>query len=197
MEENIVEIKDEEMSDAEKEGEKLQKNVKKKEKHLKHYQYFILYLIILLAVIWILFFKVIGLTTMPNEDMYPSIHAGDMLLYYRLDNTYKHQNVVIFESSNNGKKELLVGRVIGAPGDVINVESDRVFVNGAALLETNIFYKTPAREDYVKYPITLGDDEYFILVDSREQGTDSRYFGPVNKKDIIGSIITIFRRMNI
>ena len=190
----------EELTESEQNSAKLEKGIKRREKHLKHYQYFLLYLVILLVIVWVLFFKVIGLTAMPSEDMYPSIHAGDMLLFYRLDKTYKYQNVVVFEkatSESNGQKQLMVGRVIGAPGDTVSIEDGRVFVNGVALLETNIFYTTPERKGYVNYPVTLGADEYFILSDYREEGTDSRYFGPVDKDHIIGSVITVFRRMNI
>ena len=85
--------------------------------------------------------------------------------------------------------------VIGAPGDTIDIsDSNRPIVNGNTLVEDMIFYDTPKRDERVNYPITLGEDEYFILVDNRKEGLDSRYFGPVKKKEILGTIINIIRR---
>ena len=66
-------------------AKKLEKKVKKSEKGVKHYQNFIIRLVAFVLVIWILFFKIVGIIHMPNNDMYPRLDAGDMLLFYRLD----------------------------------------------------------------------------------------------------------------
>ena len=50
----------------------------------------------LLVTVYVLFFHIVGLTQMPNSDMYPRLDAGDRLLYYRLDQTIKAQSVVVF-----------------------------------------------------------------------------------------------------
>lgn len=95
-------------------------------------------------------------------------------------------------------KTLLVCRVVAGPGDVVQItDNERLSVNGNTMIETNIFYKTPKYESSVEYPITLGDDEYFVLADSRTSGADSRYFGIVNSGDILGTVITILRRNNL
>ena len=65
------------------------------------------------------------------------------------------------------------------------------------VIESNIFYPTPRYEDHVNYPLTLADDEVFVLADSRNGGTDSRYFGPVKKSEILGSVVLIVRRTNL
>ena len=60
-------------------------------------------------------------------------------------------------------------------------------------VESSIYEKTyPYR--FVKYPLTLKSDEYFVMVDAREHGEDSRFFGPVKKSDIDGLIVGIYRR---
>ena len=92
----------------------------------------------------------------------------------------------------------MVGRVIGAPGDTIEIsDSNRPIVNGNAIVEDMIYYDTPKRDEMVNYPLTLGEDEYFILVDGRKEGLDSRYFGPVNKKEILGTVINVIRRSKL
>ena len=177
--------------------EKLMKQIDRYEKGFKNYHWFLIYLAIFLLVVWILFFKIIGITHMPNLDMSPRVDGGDLLIFYRLDKNASFQELVVFEKVIPGetKKSLLVGRVIGAPGDTIDIsESNRPIVNGNTLVEDMIFYDTPKRDERVSYPITLGEDEYFILVDNRKEGLDSRYFGPVKKKEILGTIINIIRR---
>ncbi|MBR5917577.1 MAG: signal peptidase I [Lachnospiraceae bacterium] len=177
--------------------EKLMKQIDRYEKGFKNYHWFLIYLVIFLLVVWILFFKIIGITHMPNLDMTPRVDGGDLLIFYRLDKDASFQEVVVFEKKipDETKKRLMVGCVIGAPGDTIDIsESNRPIVNGNVLMEDMIFYDTPKRDERVNYPITLGEDEYFILVDNRKEGLDSRYFGPVKKKELLGTVINVIRR---
>ena len=177
--------------------DKLMKQIDRYEKGFKNYHWFLIYLAIFLFVVWVLFFKIIGITHMPNLDMTPRVDGGDLLIFYRLDKNASFQELVVFEKVVPGetKKSLMVGRVIGAPGDTIDIsDSNRPIVNGNTLVEDMIFYDTPKRDERVNYPITLGEDEYFILVDNRKEGLDSRYFGPVKKKELLGTVINIIRR---
>jgi len=177
--------------------EKKKEKVKKSEKSVKRYQFFLLQLIIVIFVVWILFFKIIGLTHMPSDDMSPRMDSGDMVLFYRLDTDVQSQDIIVIEKTTPDspkEKQLYISRVVAAPGDTVEIKDDRLIVNGNAVVESNIFYTTPAYEDYVEYPVTLASDECFVLADMREGGTDSRYFGPVKKSEIQGTVITIFRR---
>ena len=65
------------------------------------------------------------------------------------------------------------------------------------MMETDIYYPTPAWEGTVEYPLTLEEDEVFVLSDYRERAKDSRYFGPVTKKELKGTVITAIRRSGI
>ena len=76
-------------------------------------------------------------------------------------------------------------------------DDERLLVNGNSMIETNIFYSTPRYEGEVEYPLVLGEDEVFVLADKRNSGVDSRFFGPVHKGDILGTVITILRRNNL
>lgn len=186
--------------ERENEKEKQIKKVDRSERSVKRYQYLILRILLLVAVLWILFFKVIGLTHMPSDDMYPRIDAGDMVMFYRLDKDVKVQDVIVFEKAtpHNSTEQLFVGRVAAGPGDTIEItDGGIVKVNDNALSEAGIFYKTQPYEGYVEFPVTLGPDECFVLSDRREGGSDSRYFGPVRKSEIQGSVITILRRNNL
>ena len=180
--------------------EQLNKKIKRSERGVKSYQSFGLRLLLLVLAIWVLFFQIIGLTHAPSNDMYPRIDAGDMLLFYRLDKDVKAQDIVVIEKipPDNTEKKLFVGRVVAVAGDTVEISDEgRLIVNGNTMLESNIFYATPRYEGYTEYPLTLGEGECFVLADAREGGADSRYFGPVSRDDIAGTVITVLRRNNL
>ena len=151
-------------------------------------------LIFLALLFWILFGVVFGIKPMPNEDMVPRICAGDLMLFYRLDKKLRSSEVAVFKK--DGK--WYTGRVVAQGGDSVEITEDaELKVNGSIVIENDIYYKTPKYEDYVSYPLTLADDEYFILCDYREGAKDSRYFGPICGNEIKGKVITLIRRSGI
>ena len=187
-------------AEANENTEKLQKKVRRSEKGVKRYQRFLLKVVLFIAVLWVLFFKIIGITHMPNEDMYPRIDAGDLVLFYRLDKDPKAQDIIVMEKSTpeDAEKQLFVLRVVAVAGDTVDIsDGERLVVNGNTLVETNIFYPTPRYQNYTNVPVTLGEGECFVLADSRNGGADSRYFGVVKKDEIEGTVITVLRRNNL
>lgn len=149
---------------------------------------------LLAAVVFVLFGVVFGLAPMKGGDMQPKFAAGDLLLYYRLQDYYGRNDVVVM----NRDGSQYVGRIIGMPGDTIELSEDnRVRIDGKDIFETAIFYETEPFQDAVQYPVTLGVDEYFILGDYREAAKDSRYFGPVRQSELQGKVISALRRTDI
>lgn len=144
--------------------------------------------------VFIIFGVVFGLTPMKGGDMQPKLSAGDLLLYYRLQENYARGDVVLMERDGSQ----YVGRVIGLPGDTITITDDKtVVVNGNTIMETEIFYETERFSEAVQYPLTLMDDEYFLLGDHRETAKDSRYFGAVKKMELKGKVITAIKRTDL
>ena len=185
---------------------------------------FLLRLVSLALVIYILFFHLVGLTFMPSRDMYPRLDAGDLLLFYRIERSFKAQDIVVIDKqtepdTRTGEKTFVrkaldwlgfrdpeapatqrfVCRVIAAPGDTVEITDERgLSVNGNAVIESNIFYPTrPYEEGITEYPLKLQDGEYFVMADQRNGGMDSRYFGSVKADEIQGIVITILRRSNL
>ena len=162
---------------------------------------FLVKTVLLAAVIYVLFFHIVGIAMMPSRDMYPRLDSGDMLLYYRLEKNIKYQDIIVFDKAaeDGGEAQLFVSRVIGAPGDTVEITEERgLTVNGNTVIESNIFYPTmPYEEGIAEYPVKLGEGEYFVLADQRNGGMDSRYFGIVNISEIRGVVITMVRRSNL
>lgn len=179
-------------------AEKNIKKISRSEKSVKAYQFFILKVLVLVAVIWVLFFKIVGLTHMPTQDMFPRVDSGDLVLFYRLDKDVRAQDIVVIEKDTpDSDKELFILRVAAAGGDTVDIDNGRLMINGNTVSEPNIFYTTNAYEGYTQFPITLAEDECFVLADQRNGGADSRYFGAVKKNEIQGTVISFLRRNNL
>lgn len=175
------------MADAE-------KKTKKAKKRMSDFQYFAMQALVFVMIVYVLFGHIVGIISMPNADMYPRIDSGDFLLVYRLDKDPKAQDIMVFQK--NGTR--YVGRVIAVGGDTVEItEEGAVKVNGYNMVETNIFYETYPLEGFTEYPLTLEKDECFILADQRKGTEDSRFFGPVSKRDIEGTVISVMRRNNL
>ena len=155
---------------------------------------FIIKLLLFAAVIFTLFTVFFGLTPMRGNDMKPSFHAGDVLLYYRMQKTYHAGDVVVYIADG----EQYVGRVAAIGGDTVEItEHNTVVINGSTVIESDIFYETRRYGDEVIYPVELKEDELFILCDFRNGGKDSRYFGAVPLTEVKGQVISALRRSQL
>ncbi len=88
----------------------------------------------------------------------------------------------------------LVKRVIGLPGDEINIEDGYVFVNGERLEEEYLSVPTNAKS--LDYPLIVQEDSYFVLGDNRTVSLDSRDFGSVPIEKIEGRVMFRFWPVN-
>jgi signal peptidase I len=86
--------------------------------------------------------------------------------------------------TKNVQRTRLVKRVIGIPGDVVNIVDGYVYVNDKQLDEPYIEDLTFAK--VVDYPITVAEGHYFVLGDNRDVSRDSRHFGVINEDQIEG-----------
>lgn len=132
----------------------------------------------LLLAIVIRFF-VGGATTVSGTSMEPTLHNGDFLLVSKIPTyfkNYKRGDVLIIDSPD--LNEFYVKRLIGLPGETVEIQDGKVFIDGKWMKE---FYTDQETVSYANAKWTLGNNEYFVLGDNRGTGAsnDSRLFGPV------------------
>ena len=151
---------------------------------------FILKLIVIAGAVWALLTFVIGLTIHYGNNMYPAIRDGDLVISYRLEKPYLNA-AVLYE--REGK--VCAGRVIGMPGNEIDIaENGQLTVNGVVPVE-EIFYATfRPEEGGQEFPYTVGENQVFILNDFRSDQQDSRAFGAVNMNKVQGPVLLVIRR---
>lgn len=155
---------------------------------------FLIRLVFMAVLLLVLFGILFGLTPMKNNDMSPRFSSGDLMLYYRLEKSYISQDVVVFKKDGTQ----YTGRIVARGGDKVEITEDsELKINDSIVLENDIYYRTPQYADGISYPVTLEENQYFILCDYREGAKDSRYFGPVNAEEIKGKVITVIRRSDL
>ena len=147
--------------------------------------------IILIAVsVWILVNYIVGVNIHYGNNMYPSIRDGDLIIAYRLQRPYLNAAVMYM---HEGKP--CMGRVVGMPGNEIEISEEGVLMVNGVIPAEEVFYPTfPAEHSSITYPFVLADSQVFILNDFRTDCTDSRSFGPVEMKDLIGPVLLTMRR---
>lgn len=123
--------------------------------------------------------------TVNGQSMQPLLNSGDVILMNRLVYEFgkpKRMDVVVFERDD---KKTNVKRVIGVPGDVVQIKNSEIYVNGEKLDEDS---GTVALAGLAENPVELGDKEYFLLGDNRDSSEDSRFanVGNVKEDQILG-----------
>ena len=119
-------------------------------------------------------------------SMEPNFHTDERLItdraIFKMFGHPQRDDVVILNKPGDG--EVLIKRVIGLPGDTVRVDNDTVYINGKALNEPFIQYKT----DYNFGPETVPPDDYFVMGDNRSHSLDSHLFGFVPNGNIIARV---------
>lgn len=128
--------------------------------------------------------------TCVGQAMEPSINSGDQVLVNRFVYSLtapKRGDVIVFKPNGNVNSHYYMRRVIGVPGDTVQIREGFVYVNDE-LLETGIGNEKMSYAGLAEEEITLGKDEYFVLGDNRDVSEDSRNadIGNVRKNDIYG-----------
>ena len=129
---------------------------------------------------------VFGLVEVAGQSMENTLETGDVALVSRLD--YRLGSIRrgdVAQIRVPGRDGTYLKRVVGLPGEKVELSGGRVFIDGRALEEPY------ARNSQEEFSIQLGEDEYFVLGDNRGISKDSRYpdVGQIDKREVLGKAI--------
>lgn len=153
--------------------------------------------VVLIAVALVLSFgiraTVAEVRVVPTGSMIPTIAIGDRLFTLKISYYFsdpKRGEVVVFEPPDALKArftEPFVKRVIGLPGDVVEVRDGKTYVNGNE-------YDVPEADTpgYTYGPVKVPEGHYFMLGDNRNHSYDSHEWGFVPRENVIAKAVLIF-----
>jgi signal peptidase I len=126
-----------------------------------------------------------------GASMDPTFASGNFLIVDRVSyrfNEPKRDDVIVFKYPNN-PSVYYIKRIIGLPGETVKIDDGKVVIVNDEN-PTGIKLKEPfVAKDHKSYDSSitvLGENEYFVMGDNREQSSDSRTWGPLDKNLIIG-----------
>lgn len=141
--------------------------------------------IILTLVIFFLIRTVVQNFRIEGFSMEPNLHAGQYLIVnkfvYRWLHPPQRGDVIVFEYPRSPDRDF-IKRVIGLPGEKVEVRRGKVYINDRPLDEP--YLNTLGSYDWG--PQVIGPDEYFVLGDNRNNSSDSHSWGTLPKANIIG-----------
>ena len=175
---------------------------------------------IVIAVILALFVRtfVVQAFKIPTGSMENNLLIGDHLLVNKFifgpsispierallpERPIRRRDVIVFKFPEDRERDF-IKRVIGLPGETLEVRNKRVYINGKLLDEPYVHYLEPPQSPSVasevtsydlreRYgPITIPAGKYFMMGDNRDNSEDSRYWGLLSRDDVKGLAVMIY-----
>lgn len=166
---------------------------KKKHSTISYVFEFVIYVALILICIFWVPEHVIQRTVVNGESMENTLYTGESLLVEKVSYHFhdpERYDIIVFYPKGKEEDEYYVKRIYGLPGETIQIIDDQIYVNNEVIEDE---YAKNEMDDpgIAQDPITLGEDEYFVLGDNRKVSLDSRDsdLGPIHKKNIAGHVI--------
>lgn len=155
---------------------------------MKKFKEILSYVIIIVAIV--LFRTFIATPVIVDGDsMLPNLKDNQVMILYKLPKELRRFDIVVVEHKVKDKKENLVKRIIGLPGEDVEYKNNKLYINDKEVEEDFIDVKTNdfnlASLGYLEIP----DNYYFVVGDNRGDSLDSRVLGIIPKEEIEGKII--------
>lgn len=164
----------------------------KKQSKLKNFLGTCAYIVVIFLVLFVVVQLLVVRTKVTSASMDPTLQEKDNIVVEKVSYFFgapERFDVVIFPFEDD-KGTYFIKRIIGMPGETVQIDEEgTILINGEALDES---YGNAVMESAgeAALPITLGEDEYFVLGDNRNDVSDSRHpmVGNVSGEDIIGRV---------
>lgn len=141
---------------------------------------------ILVAVGMFLFILYVTVFTQINgPSMLPNLKENDVVVIFKLSKKFSKDDLIVFEYQGTNN---LIKRVIGLPGDIVEIKSNKLYINDELVEEPYVLEKNNTNE-FNKVFDKIPEDQYLVLGDNRDDSLDSRTFGFVKKSSIKGKVL--------
>jgi signal peptidase I len=143
---------------------------------------------LLTAIIFLIVNAAIGRFRIESVSMLPNLHEGEYVIVDKVSyllHPPERGDIIVFTRPNQPD---LIKRVIGLPGDLIEIRGGRVHINGVALDEP--YLAEPINQSMAAQQVA--PDHYFVMGDNRNNSSDSRLFGAIVPSQIVGRAWIIY-----
>ena len=124
---------------------------------------------------------------MTSFSMEPTLHEGQSVRILPVGDEPLLRNEVILFADPLRSEEMLIKRIVGLPGETVEIVEGLLFINGERLAEAYPVVPNLQTEQFG--PVLIGDDAYFVLGDNRPNSLDSRTAGSIPRKEIMGKVV--------
>ncbi|MFU8786550.1 MAG: signal peptidase I [Candidatus Izemoplasmataceae bacterium] len=141
------------------------------------------FMMTLLAIITVTNTFFFSLASVEGQSMEPTFYQSDDIIISHINQTYERFDVVVVRIDED---TFYVKRIIGLPGDELEIINGVVFINGDPLDEWYVHDFNASNENI---SITIPENSYFVLGDNRGNSRDSRDIGPIEFENLYGKVI--------
>lgn len=171
---------------------KLERKRKKRKKIKNYTKGFFLALLFAMFCVFLIDRFVISVLTIDGNSMQSTLFEGDKVLVSKLnisEEKIEKDDIIFFKGTDDRS---YIKRVIGVPGDVVEIVNNKVLINGIQKIED--YTRGESTETYNQNKWFVGSGEYFVLGDNRLKNSskDSRIFGTIKIDQVKGKVIYNF-----
>lgn len=139
------------------------------------------FLVALVAALIIMQFVLIA--QISGRSMNPTLEDGQHVITARHFTSIDQGDIIAFDFiMNDGTEEFHVKRVVGMPGDTVELDGTKVYVNDEVAIDDGII-------DFGQKTYELSDTQYFVVGDNYGNSYDSRDHGPIEEDSILGEVV--------
>ncbi|MEI6499328.1 MAG: signal peptidase I [bacterium] len=151
------------------------------------------WLIVALVLVAIVNTFLVAIFVVDGESMESNLHDKELVLWAKSSLVYqnadpKRGEIVLMQYPGDPAHKQYVKRAIGLPGERLSISDGKVYINGS-----------PLSEEYISIDVTTNNDgswqipagQFFLMGDNRDNSNDSRFFGPVEKRFILGKALAV------
>ncbi len=151
----------------------------------------LLYFVVIISATYLIVNFVGQRTRVSGDSMLETLHDGDNLIVDKISYRFrepKRFEIIVFPYQHQ-KDTFYIKRIIGMPGETIQIKNGKIYINGEWLDEP--YGREPidiGKEGIASEPVVLGENEYFVMGDNRNHSADSREasVGVLKKEDFVG-----------